>query len=209
LNVRDFINIPASSAILTPICQHPPCSTQPKGATSISSTSPLSEAQLNANRQNAANSTGPRTDSGKKRTRLNCLTGQTVVMPHENREIYESFCARQIACLQPAHDTERALNISIADDSSKLNPASAIEENMFALAEYTALDTREDAALQSALTQAQKPTPDHAREIQLLTVHAGPSRAASPSPKPNSPPSGTNAKEPTLRRSKRPFSWPN
>jgi hypothetical protein len=142
----------------------------------MSSTSPISEAQLNANRQNSTNSTGPRTDTAKKRTRLNGLThgltGQTVVMPHENREIYENFCAQQIACLQPINDTERALAHSIADDSWKLNRARAIEENIFALAEFTAPDNLEDSALQSALTQAQTYL-DHAREIQLLTAYAG------------------------------------
>lgn len=93
-------------------------------------------------------------------------------MPHENREVYENFCTRMVACLEPANDTERALAQSMADDTWKLNRARAIEENIFALAEYTSPHTGEDFALHSALTQAQTYL-DHAKEIQLLTIYAG------------------------------------
>jgi hypothetical protein len=143
----------------------------------MSQTTPISEAQLTANRQNATSSTGPRTDAGKSRTRLNGLrhglTGQTVVMPHEDRAIYEQFRADTIASLQPANDTERALAQSIADDSWRLNRARAIEENIFALDLATSPSaTSEDQQTDQALSQAQTFL-DHAREIQLLTLYAG------------------------------------
>src|SRR5438105_985712 len=52
----------------------------------------LSEAQLNANRDNAQHSTGPCTPEGKAKAALNAgkhfLTGQTVVMPGENLDLY-------------------------------------------------------------------------------------------------------------------------
>jgi hypothetical protein len=143
----------------------------------MSITAPISEAQLIANRQNAANSTGPRTEAGKSRTRLNGLrhglTGQTIVMPHEDRAIYEQFCADTISSLQPATDTEHALAQSIADDSWRLNRASAIEENIFALDLATSpFVNGDDHETDQALSQAQTYL-DHAREIQLLTVYAG------------------------------------
>jgi hypothetical protein len=137
----------------------------------------MSEAQLNANRQNAANSTGPRTDIGKARTRLNGLrhglTGQTVVMPYEDRKAYEAFVSQTIASLEPANDSERALAQLIADDSWRLNRARAIEENIFALDLATSpSQTSDDQETDQALNQAQTYL-DHAREIQLLTVYAG------------------------------------
>ena len=97
----------------------------------MSQTNPISEAQLMANRQNAANSTGPRTDAGKSRTRLNGLrhglTGQTVVMPYEDQAIYEQFCTNTISSLEPATDPERALAQTIANDSWRpcCNPVSS------------------------------------------------------------------------------------
>jgi hypothetical protein len=51
----------------------------------MSSAAHISEAQLKANRENATRSTGPRTEAGKNRARLNGLrhglSGHTVVMP--------------------------------------------------------------------------------------------------------------------------------
>src|SRR5438445_8614712 len=52
----------------------------------------VSEAQLNANRENALHSTGPRTPDGKAKAALNAgkhfLSGQTIVMPGDNLELY-------------------------------------------------------------------------------------------------------------------------
>ncbi len=46
---------------------------------------PASEAQIRANRENAARSTGPKTDEGKERSRANALkhglTGGGIVLP--------------------------------------------------------------------------------------------------------------------------------
>ena len=136
-------------------------------------TTTASEPQLLANRQNAQNSTGPRTDAGKSRTRLNGLrhglTGQTIVMPYEDLQAYQLFSAQMTASLNPATDPERALAQTIADDTWRLNRSRAIEENIFALGLQTAGPEQEiDAALNQAMTFL-----DHAREIQLLTLYAG------------------------------------
>jgi hypothetical protein len=143
----------------------------------MSSAAHISEAQLNANRQNAHRSTGPRSEEAKKRTRLNGLrhglTGQTVVMPHEDRDAYEQFRRVTIAGLQPADDAERALAEVITDDKWRLNRARAIEENIFSLQlSATPVSGDVDDEINQALNQAQTFL-DHAREIQLLTLYAG------------------------------------
>ncbi|MDQ1470983.1 MAG: hypothetical protein QOJ99_2463 [Bryobacterales bacterium] len=143
----------------------------------MSSAAHISEAQLNANRQNAGLSTGPRTEEAKKRTRLNGLrhglTGQTVVMPHEDLDAYEQFCSLTIAGLQPANEAERALAEVITDDKWRLNRARAIEENIFSLQlSATSFSGNVDDEVDQALNQAQTFL-DHAREIQLLTLYAG------------------------------------
>ena len=57
----------------------------------------ISDRKLEANRLNAQKSTGPRTPEGKFRTRLNSLrhglTGQTVLLPEEDRQVCEAPCA--------------------------------------------------------------------------------------------------------------------
>jgi len=85
----------------------------------MSSPSPITEAQLEANRANAQKSTGPRSPEGKRRVRLNSLrhglTGQTVVMPFEDHKAYERHTARITECLKPETDRERGLALSIAN----------------------------------------------------------------------------------------------
>jgi hypothetical protein len=136
-----------------------------------------SDAQLNANRENAQHSTVPRTEAGKQRARLNGLrhglTGQTVVMPDEDHEAYETFVAQTIASLRPDSEPERELAATIANDQWRLNRARAIEENIFALDLATSpSESSDDHETDQALNQAQTYL-DHAREIQLLTVYAG------------------------------------
>ena len=134
----------------------------------------MSESQLTANRQNAQASTGPRTEESKKRTRLNGLrhglTGQTVVMPYEDREAYDGFCAREmIAAFEPANEAERELATSIANDSWRLSRARAMEENIYAL-EFEAANPQSD--VEAALTHANTWL-TRGKEIHLLSLYAG------------------------------------
>jgi DNA primase len=135
----------------------------------MSSAAHISEAQLKANRENATHSTGPRTEAGKSRARLNGLrhglAGQTVVMPYEDRAQYDAFVAQTVESLQPESDAERALATSIADDHWRLNRARVIEENIFALG-----STDGEDLLDSALNQAQTFLND-ARQIALLSLY--------------------------------------
>lgn len=56
-------------------------------------------------RQNAAHSTDPFLDDGKRRVALNALrhdlTGQTVVLPSEDLDVYQKHCARDGGGIPP------------------------------------------------------------------------------------------------------------
>ena len=57
----------------------------------------ISERQLAANRANAQKSTGPKTEESKKIVSQNALrhglTAQVTIMPDEDREAHDKFCA--------------------------------------------------------------------------------------------------------------------
>jgi hypothetical protein len=97
----------------------------------------LSDKQLAANRANAQKSTGPATAAGKQRSRLNAtrhgLTGQTVVMPHEDMEAFNNMTAAIVASLQAVGALECQLAQSYAGFQWRINRAAALEETMFTL----------------------------------------------------------------------------
>jgi hypothetical protein len=97
----------------------------------------ISEKQLEANRRNAKQSTGPKTIEGKASSSRNNLrhglTGHITIMPGEDREAHDTFCNELIDGFQPETPIERQLAQSVAEDSWRLNRARAIENNMFAL----------------------------------------------------------------------------
>jgi hypothetical protein len=141
----------------------------------MASPAPISEARLNANRENAAQSTGPRTPEAKSRTRLNGLrhglTGQTALLPEEDRAVYDRHHARFLAELRPAGLIETQLAHHIADDHWRLNRIQAIENNIFALGiEARAGDFHEDPESDAALAQADTYL-ERSRELNLLTLY--------------------------------------
>ena len=97
----------------------------------------ISEKQLEANRANAQKSTGPRTEAGKQRSCLNAtrhgLTGQVVVLPHEDMEAYNKFTMEIATTFEPADAAERQLAFSYANIQWRINRAAAIEDTMFTL----------------------------------------------------------------------------
>jgi hypothetical protein len=92
-----------------------------------------SQAQINANRRNAQNSTGPKTEGGKARARLNALKDRThaktvsAVLPQENAIELEQRINRWIADLNPRNDVERELVIRAAKLSWTLDRAGRCE----------------------------------------------------------------------------------
>ena len=71
------------------------------------------EAQINANRQNAQHSTGPRTEEGKARSSMNHLShglrARHVVLDYEDRAEFDKMCARLEREWQPATLSEEMM----------------------------------------------------------------------------------------------------
>ena len=94
-----------------------------------------SPAQLAANRQNAARSTGPRSAIGKERSRRNSLkhglTGAGIVLPHEDEAAIEARFAEFEADLRPRGGVNRflvrrAALLSVRLDRSAIHEASRL-----------------------------------------------------------------------------------
>ena len=136
----------------------------------------VSEKQLAANRANAQHSTGPRTVEGKQRSSLNArrhnLTGQVTAMTDEDRIAHDAFSKALISAMAPEGALELQLAQRVATDSWRLNRASAIEDNIFALG-FTDHANDIDAdhpELHAALTAARTFTRE-AKSIELLTLY--------------------------------------
>ena len=97
----------------------------------------ISPQRIEANRRNAQHSTGPRTEEGKKNSRLNgsrhYLTGQVRILPDEERKAVEGVCRPIIARLAPVGEEEAQLARAIAEAHWRLARARAIEDNLFAI----------------------------------------------------------------------------
>ncbi|HVW86948.1 MAG TPA: hypothetical protein VHB50_19815 [Bryobacteraceae bacterium] len=140
------------------------------------STAPaISEKQLKANRRNAQLSTGPRTDEGRRRVRANGLrhglTGQFVLMPHEDREAWERFQSEIVKDLAPVGAIQIDIAHSIAQDRWRLNRARAVEDNVFALGQINnqpGIDAH--PRVRGALAQAQTWLND-AHSFNLLSLY--------------------------------------
>jgi hypothetical protein len=74
--------------------------------------------QIDANRQNAAKSTGPKTNEGKRQSRRNAvrhgLTAETVVDALEDPADYKAFEASVAAGYDPQTAVERELVLRLA-----------------------------------------------------------------------------------------------
>ena len=95
------------------------------------------ERQAAANRENAKKSTGPRTQSGKRRSRRNAvrhgLTAETVIDVFEDVADYEALAAAINADFRPATNFERQLMGRLTSLLWRLRRATAIESGLLAL----------------------------------------------------------------------------
>jgi hypothetical protein len=90
--------------------------------------------QLEANRDNALGSTGPKTEAGKRRSRRNAvrhgLTAETVVVALEDIEDYQAFEAAIIADYDARTAVERELVLRLASLLWRMRRATAIETDL-------------------------------------------------------------------------------
>ena len=136
----------------------------------------ISDQQLEANRRNALLSTGAKTDEGRKRSRMNALrhglTGQVTTMTDEDRAAHDQFSKAIIANLAPDGAMETQLAQRVATDSWRLNRASAIEDNLFALGQLQngGQACPDVPQIDAALTTAHVFTQE-SKQLQLLTLY--------------------------------------
>jgi hypothetical protein len=134
------------------------------------------EEQIAANRLNAQLSSGPKTEAGRNRSRMNArrhgLTGQVTTMTDEDRVAHDQFSKALIKDLAPEGAMETQLAQRIATDSWRLNRASAIEDNLFALGlqENSGALCPDHEQIDAALTRARVFTME-SKQLQLLTLY--------------------------------------
>src|ERR1035441_7826796 len=128
--------------------------------------------QLAANRANAAKSTGPVTEAGKLNSRYNAVThglsGHTVLRTPEQDAAYNTYRARLYPDLAPANAVELDFAERIIYDSWRIHRASAIESNLYALADpafYTGNVEQDDALNEAHAFQLND------RAINLLSLY--------------------------------------
>ncbi len=121
---------------------------------------PASQKQIEANRLNAQLSTGPTSEDGRNKTRLNAMrdgfTGQVTSLSDEDRPVFEQFRKDLVKDLAAKTTIELSLAHAIAWDTWRLNRLRAVEENMYALGTQTPGTTveTETPELQTALSCA-------------------------------------------------------
>jgi hypothetical protein len=136
----------------------------------------ITKKQLQANRNNARLSTGPRTAEGRQRSRLNALrhglTGQVTTMTEEDRAARDKFSDALIQNLAPVGAMETQLAQRIATDSWRLNRISAVEDNLFALGLHQNAGQLcpDEPQIDAALTTARVFTQE-SHQLQLLTLY--------------------------------------
>jgi hypothetical protein len=120
------------------------------------------EAQIAANQKNSQLSTGPVSVEGKDRSSHNAvktgLTGQTILLPTDNVEAYQTHIARLNKQFDPSNDEERTLVQALADTEWRLLRIPSLEAGIFAVGRRKLADLyadEADPATRSAFIEAE------------------------------------------------------
>jgi hypothetical protein len=94
-----------------------------------------SKQKIQANRENALRSTGPKTQGGLRRSSMNAFThglaAKTIVIPGEDAKEFEKLHAELLSAWRPADAIEADLVGQLAVASWKMRRVSRIEADMF------------------------------------------------------------------------------
>ena len=140
----------------------------------------ISIQRLEANRRNALRSTGPKTEEGKQRSRLNSvrhgLTAETVIGSLEDLEDYKAFEAAVVADYDAETAVARELVLRLASLLWRLRRANAIEADLFEIqAEGLAPQVEIDSPIQKGEASVdhafESPLRDENREWQQSNDH--------------------------------------
>jgi hypothetical protein len=138
---------------------------------------PVSEKQLEANRNNAKLSTGPTSIEGRKKSSQNAvrhrITAQTTIMTEEDRIKHDEFCLDMINDLAPEGAIETFLASSAAEEAWRLNHARAQAGNIIAIGHFDGTGDIYDAehpAIHTAITAA-RTVRDHAKTLELISLY--------------------------------------
>jgi hypothetical protein len=136
--------------------------------------SAVSQAKLSANRANAQQSTGPKTEAGKAKVSLNAvktgLTGRTILLPSDDVTAYQTAVARFTERWQPQTEEERILVQALTDTDWRLQRIPALEYGVYAMGEREFVDDFADEAdpnIRRSLIQTQIFI-QHRRELMNL-----------------------------------------
>ena len=130
------------NALKLPPFQPPPTSTHriptPPNDISVTKEGNKMSSTSEINRANAEHSTGPVTEAGKQRSSQNALrhglTAQTVVLPQEDIEAYQSQLKSFTAEYHPKGATECNLVQALADATWRLNRIPTLEASLLSVA---------------------------------------------------------------------------
>ena len=135
----------------------------------------ISNEQLNANIRNSQKSTGPKSDSAKRKVSLNSLkhgfAGQTCFVPEHEREAYMAhFQSFRTEC-KPQGPTEEFMVQSLAELSWSVSQIRAVTNNIMSLL-GTKQSPRETGAEGTDFTLAQAANlSEHVKELNLLGIY--------------------------------------
>src|SRR5579871_104866 len=94
-------------------------------------------AQIAANIANAQHSTGPKTEAGKQRSKLNAFrhgaTGQVLILTEEDRVAFTALSNALLEDLAPQGALETKLAEAIVSDTFRLDRIRSAESAIFAL----------------------------------------------------------------------------
>ena len=115
-----------------------------------------SQKQIEANRRNALKSTGPKSDDGKARSRLNALrhglTAEQAVLPHEDENDYEKLREGMLESYAPENSAEQAIVEELANAYWRLLRMHRVENQYWD--HLGGCYNRGDAGIAEALLQA-------------------------------------------------------